>query len=695
MGNTDSGMLEDTDPSLLEEPKVPPVATGPGSRENPLRFQGQDYEQIRSELLRDQKLFEDPKFPAAAESLGSVKETGIEWIRANELFTKPRFLLDSFSRTDIRQGILGDCWFLAAMSSLTLDEKYFTYVIPSEQSFQQLYAGIFRFRFWQYGKWIEVVVDDRLPIKNRRLIFTTSSSQNELWSALLEKAYAKLYGSYSSLISGNVSEAMEDFTGGIAVSFKLSSISPDELWVLLKRALTKQSLASCSIEVTSHKEVEQDNGLGLMKSHAYAITGADTVKYDGSSIKLLRLRNPWGHKEYTGPWSDRSPLWNAVSEKEKTKLKLMIKEDGEFWMPAKILVENFTRIELCNLQPLCSHSTDCIWTITSHEGKWMSGISAGGCTNEDTFSTNPQFRLRLFETDDDPDDDELTCTIAVELLQKYRRKKDKIDFYHIGFYIYAVPQQFQNQHSRFGRKFFRKYHPVFHSGNFINSRSVARRLQLPPGEYVILPTTFSKNEEGEFFLRIFAKKKNVSRENSTTTYAFNPQVNWTEVDVDSKSTLNVLRDAVSETDTLSASEFMEFFNSASSDAYHLTLETCCSLVFAVNSTGQHSCLTPQEIKLMVMHMEKMQGIFDQFVDSETGLMNSHDLRPALSDAGFELDSKVHHALWMRHRTSMNTICFSHFVSCVAKLQKLFAIYGRLKNPQPKAIDQWLLLFIGI
>eukprot|EP00061_Rhincodon_typus_P004270 g22169.t1 len=110
MGNTDSGMLEDTDPSLLEEPKVPPVATGPGSRENPLRFQGQDYEQIRSELLRDQKLFEDPKFPAAAESLGSVKETGIEWIRANELFTKPRFLLDSFSRTDIRQGILACTW---------------------------------------------------------------------------------------------------------------------------------------------------------------------------------------------------------------------------------------------------------------------------------------------------------------------------------------------------------------------------------------------------------------------------------------------------------------------------------------------------------------------------------------------------------------------------------------------------------
>ncbi|XP_060712110.1 calpain-12 isoform X2 [Hemiscyllium ocellatum] len=691
MGNTDSGMLEDVDPSLLEEPEKPPRADSAGSRENPVKFQGQDFEQIRSQLLRDRRLFEDPKFPAGAGSLGPVKETGIEWVRASELFSTPQFFVDSVNRTDIRQGRLGDCWFLAAMSSLTLDEKLFTYTIPTDQSFQQLYAGIFHFRFWQYGKWVEVVVDDQLPVKNRRLIFTSSSSRNELWSALLEKAYAKLYGSYSSLVSGNVSEAMEDFTGGIAVSLKLSSVTPDELWMSIKRAFTKQSLASCSIEAANQEDVEKDHGLGLMKAHAYAITGADTVKYDGSSIRLFRLRNPWGRKEYNGPWSDRSQLWNAVSENEKAKLQLMIKEDGEFWMPAKILAENFTQIELCNLQPLCLHSTDCLWTITSHEGKWMAGISAGGCTNEDTFSTNPQYRLRLFETDDDPDDEELSCTIAVELLQKFGRKKDKIDFYYIGFYIYA----FQNQHSRFGKKFFRRYRPEFDSGNYINSRSVARRLQLPPGEYVILPTTFNKNEEGEFFLRIFAKKNNVSRENSTTTSAFNPEVNWTEVDVDNKSALNVLKDAVSETDTLSASEFMELFNSATSDTYHLSLETCCSLVFAVNSPGQHGCLSPQEAKLMVVHVEKLQGIFDQFVDREAGLMNSHDLRPALSDAGFELDSKVHHALWMRHRTSTNTICFSHFVSCVAKLQKLFAIYERLKNPQPKAIHQWLLLFIGI
>ncbi|XP_078062907.1 calpain small subunit 2-like [Mustelus asterias] len=96
-----------------------------------------------------------------------------------------------------------------------------------------------------------------------------------------------------------------------------------------------------------------------------------------------------------------------------------------------------------------------------------------------------------------------------------------------------------------------------------------------------------------------------------------------------------------------------------------------------------------------MHAKRLQGVFDEFLDKESDLMNSHDLRCALSAAGFELDSTVLQELWLRHRTSMDTICFSHFISCVAKLQKLFAVYEGLKNPEPETINQWLLLFIGI
>ena len=63
----------------------------------------------------------------------------------------------------------------------------------------------FRFRIWWCGEWKEVIVDDRLPTVNNRLVFTHAVFENPggggssgsniipgpFWPALLEKAYSK------------------------------------------------------------------------------------------------------------------------------------------------------------------------------------------------------------------------------------------------------------------------------------------------------------------------------------------------------------------------------------------------------------------------------------------------------------------------------------------------------------------------
>ena len=103
---------------------------------------------------------------------------------------KAKMVVGGASRLDINQGMLGDCWLLAAIASLTQEEKLMNKVLDLD-NFDDFRSGALKFNVWQDGEWTEVIIDDRLPTYRNKLVFMHSKEKNEFWCALLEKAYAK------------------------------------------------------------------------------------------------------------------------------------------------------------------------------------------------------------------------------------------------------------------------------------------------------------------------------------------------------------------------------------------------------------------------------------------------------------------------------------------------------------------------
>jgi len=72
------------------------------------------------------------------------------------------------------QGYLGNCWFIAAVSMITQRPLIFQFVVPSNQSLDpnENYNGMFHFRFWQFGKWYDVVIDGKTFFYEKKFLLT-------------------------------------------------------------------------------------------------------------------------------------------------------------------------------------------------------------------------------------------------------------------------------------------------------------------------------------------------------------------------------------------------------------------------------------------------------------------------------------------------------------------------------------------
>uniref|UniRef100_A0A4W6DNN4 Calpain 2, (m/II) large subunit b n=1 Tax=Lates calcarifer TaxID=8187 RepID=A0A4W6DNN4_LATCA len=631
------------------------VAAGFGTNANAVPYLNQDFATLRAQCRSSGRLFTDPTFPAAPESLGfnelgrsSYKVRGVTWKRPTELVSNPEFILGGATRTDICQGALGDCWLLAAIASLTLNEYVMARVVPTDQGFGDDYAGIFHFQFWQFGEWVDVVIDDRLPVKDGELMFVHSAEGREFWSALLEKAYAKVNGCYEALSGGSTTEGFEDFTGGIAENYDLQR-PPSNLFQIIKKALEAGALLGCSIDITSAADSEAVTRQKLVKGHAYSLTGAVEVNYRGRQEKLVRMRNPWGQVEWTGAWSDGSSEWNYV----QGDCPHANAEDGEFWMSFNEFLRHYSRIEVCTLTP-DTIEDDSVkhWSVSKFDGTWRRGSTAGGCRNHPyTFWMNPQFVIKLEEEDDDPDDGEVGCSFVVGLIQKNRRKlrKQGEDMHTIGFAIYEFYGQ---REVHLDKNFFLTHAQTARSETFINLREVSSRFKLPPGEYLIVPSTFEPHLNGDFCIR-----ETVSDE---------------EVDAGFRGLFTKLAGDDME---ISAVELRTIMNKIVSK--HRRLQ-CRDLGNGKLGLGEFATLWKK--------VQRYLSIYKKNDSDNSGTMSTPEMRVAFKDAGFTLNNTIYQLLVARYSDPDMTIDFDNFVGCLMRLEMMFKIFKQLDANNSGSIE---------
>ena len=289
----------------------------------------------------------------------SSKWSKIKWLRSDEIYTSPSIFNKAIDPNDIKQGALNNCYFLSVLAALSEypDRIQLLFLSDTINS-----SNVFGIKLCIDGLWEEIVIDDNFPCDGKKKVPCFSSGNvNSLWVLIMEKCYAKAYGSYHKIEGGIPEHAMRDLTGAPTVTLDNSN---ESLLTTLKEACEKKWIITASAgETDASKDLLRE--VGLIPMHAYTIlevqeftiendlnnalshnnltNNSHSVGHSGSSINefLLKIRNPWGKNEWIGDWSDFSSLW-----KENSKFN---NSNGCFYMNFKDFKHYFSKIQICKI----------------------------------------------------------------------------------------------------------------------------------------------------------------------------------------------------------------------------------------------------------------------------------------------------------------------------------------------------------
>jgi calpain len=327
--------------------------------------------------------------------------------------------------------------------------------------------GMYVLRFFKDSYIIYVIIDDKLPVKrkDKRLIFGRSKDPNELWVPLIEKAYAKLHGSYKSLIGGFVHNGLADLTGYSPrlivmkegyVGFS-KKYDKEEIWGILQQYIDWGCLLGCSIQANpkdkeKKDKVEGDEGQGLLSGHAYSLLSMGIIKAEGEDakkkgekeIRLIKIRNPWGRGEWEGEFGDESKereqyesqINIVFNEKQRAQERVGIdNNDGTFFMRFDDWFNKFTSVFAAIKFPL--H-----WAGKRIQGKWSG--EQGGNRDQGTWISNPQIKFKL-EKEDGMSGDDVFREVFIGLYIKDTRLSMGAEYFkvsavqllsHCSFYLF-------------------------------------------------------------------------------------------------------------------------------------------------------------------------------------------------------------------------------------------------------------------
>lgn len=243
---------------------------------------------------------------------------------------------DGMTPSDIYQGSIGDCYFLSSIAAIAENPKRLERLF-----FQDTVSpkGAYCVALNIVGVWVPVVIDDIFPTQNGEIAHCYTKTK-EIWAMLLEKAYAKAFGSYVSIGCGGLCfNALKDLTGAPCEYLLLDDAEEQKKAM---NTIVEADRANYIITCGSKGQGEAKNPNGIISGHAYTLISTLTLP---NGQVLVKLRNPWGSGEWKGDYSDDSPLWTPDL---KARAGWTSEDDGSFFMPFEAMLDNYDQVSICH-----------------------------------------------------------------------------------------------------------------------------------------------------------------------------------------------------------------------------------------------------------------------------------------------------------------------------------------------------------